>query len=393
MKQHINRTETILLAYISITVIASFYLYFSYDHFAGRSWHSYNNYIIFKNSFYHILSCKNLYVECEPVYWDIYKYTPSFALFMGIFAYLPDVLGLTGWNLLNALILFVSIRLLPLDEQKKCFVYWFVLPELLTSIQGMQSNALMAGLLLLAFHSFEHKKLFFAALYISCSAFIKGYGAIGFILFLFYPGKWRFACYSAVCCILLLLLPLLVTTPANLLLQYQNWFFMMRADHDISTGLSLMGCVQSWFGLDVKNGVMLAGTCCFLLPLYKRQQYKHLYFRLCFIAMMLIWMVIFNYKAESQTYIIAITGASLWFAIHPFSRWQLTLIVFILLGTSFSHTDLIPMALKKNWIYPYCIKAVPCIVLWVVMMAELLGLKKTDVENSNLQPNPILPYE
>jgi hypothetical protein len=61
----------------------------------------YNNYIIFKNSFFHLLSHLNLYSSYNYEQYDLFKYTPSFALFFGLFAVLPNALGLFIWNLLN----------------------------------------------------------------------------------------------------------------------------------------------------------------------------------------------------------------------------------------------------------------------------------------------------
>ena len=79
----------------------------------------YNNYMIFKYSFFHLIDNTNLYVDYPEECYDLFKYTPSFALFMGLFAFLPDILGLILWNLLNALVLVSAIRYLPFDNGKK----------------------------------------------------------------------------------------------------------------------------------------------------------------------------------------------------------------------------------------------------------------------------------
>jgi len=42
---------------------------------------SYNNHEIFKNSFHHLIDGKDLYMAEPFKYWDIYKYSPSFAAF------------------------------------------------------------------------------------------------------------------------------------------------------------------------------------------------------------------------------------------------------------------------------------------------------------------------
>ena len=61
----------------------------------------YNNYLIFKYSFSHLVTGLNLY-ELYPVdHGDYFKYSPTFAFFMGILFYLPNWLGLLFWNFLT----------------------------------------------------------------------------------------------------------------------------------------------------------------------------------------------------------------------------------------------------------------------------------------------------
>lgn len=57
----------------------------------------YNNYIIFKQSYFHLVEGDNLYQQYPEESWDLYKYSPTFALFFGILAWLPDLPGLILW--------------------------------------------------------------------------------------------------------------------------------------------------------------------------------------------------------------------------------------------------------------------------------------------------------
>jgi hypothetical protein len=45
----------------------------------------YNNYIIFKQSFTHLYNHQDLYGAYSSEYWDLYKYTPTFAVLMAPF--------------------------------------------------------------------------------------------------------------------------------------------------------------------------------------------------------------------------------------------------------------------------------------------------------------------
>src|SRR5258705_2383408 len=73
----------------------------------------FNNYLIFKFSFFHLLNGHDLYALHLSEHWDLYKYSPTFATLFGILAWLPDGLGLFLWNLLNGVCLLMGIRMLP----------------------------------------------------------------------------------------------------------------------------------------------------------------------------------------------------------------------------------------------------------------------------------------
>ena len=66
----------------------------------------YNNFLIFRQSFYHLIDHQDMYQLSGFEYMDLYKYSPSFALFMGPIAILPVVPGLLAWNMVNALVFF-----------------------------------------------------------------------------------------------------------------------------------------------------------------------------------------------------------------------------------------------------------------------------------------------
>ncbi|MBK8081312.1 MAG: hypothetical protein IPK25_14155 [Saprospiraceae bacterium] len=70
----------------------------------GIEYNKYNNYTIFEKSFQHLKNNQDLYILYPEEHWDLYKYTPSFSVLFGIFSVLPDWLGLTLWNILNAMV-------------------------------------------------------------------------------------------------------------------------------------------------------------------------------------------------------------------------------------------------------------------------------------------------
>lgn len=48
-----------------------------------KTYTHYNNYIIFKNSFEHLSSNKDIYKSYPEEHWDLYKYSPTFSFAMG----------------------------------------------------------------------------------------------------------------------------------------------------------------------------------------------------------------------------------------------------------------------------------------------------------------------
>jgi hypothetical protein len=228
---------------------------------------------------------------------------------------MPDWLGLNLWNLLNSLVLLAAIYYLPkVNDYQKGLVSLIVLIELITSMQNHESNALIAGLLVFSFGLLERGKIFWATLPIMFSIFIKLFGIVGLILFVFYPQKWKSAIYLFTWALILLLLPLLIIDVTQYIKLLNSFFNMLKNDHDNSYGLSVMGWLHSWFKIDLsKNMVVLLGALIFLLPFYKIKLYKVFIFRYLILGSVLIWIVIFNHKAESPTFIIAMIGVALWY--------------------------------------------------------------------------------
>jgi hypothetical protein len=371
----LSKPNVVLGTYILITIVASIAEMAKGSRLVeGNLYTHYNNYIIFKQSFFHLLRNQDLYVLYLNEQWDLYKYSPTFSLCMGILAYLPDFLGLILWNLINALTLFFAIRQLPISNEKvKVSMLWFVLLETLTSIQNSQSNALMAGLIIFAFNFLERKNILLASLCIVLTVYIKIFGLVAFALFLLYPRKLAFIAYSAGWALVLGLLPLLVVSAEQLQFLYQSWAHMLAADHSASLGLSVMGWLDSWFHLSLsKNIVVLIGVLIFCLPLLQWKSYSDPLFRLLMLASVLLWIIIFNHKAESPTFVLAMSGVALWYFTQERRTENLVLLCLAFLFTSLSPTDLFPPYLRENLVVPYVLKAVPCILIWFRLIYDML---------------------
>ncbi|GAA4362576.1 glycosyltransferase family 87 protein [Hymenobacter saemangeumensis] len=336
---------------------------------------SYNNYYIFVKPFFNLLAEKNLYLEYPEQYQDTYKYSPTFALFMGPLAVLPDWLGLFLWNAVNtAVFYFASLRLFPAAPRRQALFLVLVLIDSLTALHNAQANCLLAGLMVWTYIHLENRRAAWAGLCLALAAFIKVYGVGVGLLFLFYPGFWRNALWAAFWLLVLALAPLLVLSWPAFLMIYQGWYDIVRAS---ATGiqLSLLGVLQSWFGfpLQYKGLVQALGLAVLVLPALYRRAWAEADFRRIYLASILIFVVIFNQMAESPTFIIAVTGFMLWFMDYRHTTplaWPLFGLVLVF--TTLSATDLTPHSIREAYFDVYKLKAVPMILAWLVIQSQLL---------------------
>ena len=341
----------------------------------------YNNYVIFKYSHFHLLEGKDLYKAYYPEeYWDLYKYSPTFALFFGCFAWFPDWLGLTLWNLLNVLFFFFAIRSLPgLDDKKKLLILLLSVPDALTSLQNSQSNIFVAGLLILGFVLLERRSYFLAMLCLAATFYIKIFGVVALILLLFYPDKRKSILYAIFWMIILWIIPAVIIGFGPLMNTYVQYANMLKNDQSVSLGISVMGWIKSWFGVDVPKTVLaLAGFLIMCIPLINFRKFDEYTNRILMFSALLIWMVIFNHKAESPTFIIATAGIFIWFFSTGKSLLNLVLLCFVVVFTSLSNTDLFPPSIRENLFEPYAIKVVPCIMVWMKILSDLLYKKNQE---------------
>ncbi len=344
----------------------------------------YNNYLIFKTSFRHLVENKDLYIEHLGDHIDYFKYSPSFAALMMPFAYVPDWIGLPCWNILNALVLASALIHLPFIENRvKAPVLALAIIESLTSLQNAQSNALIAGLIIWTFICLERKQIAWAALLVALSIYIKIFGVLGFMLFLFYPNKWKAAAWSILWMILIGILPLAFVSVQQLVYLYKSWGNLLSWDANASVGLSVQGWLTSWFGLNVPKNLLIGiGALVLLLPLLNFKQWKTPLFRILFLSAVLIWMVIFNHKAESPTFVIAFSGVLIWAFSQKLNHFHKTLFIACFVLCSLSPTNLFPLYLKQHFVIPFVLKAVPVIAIFVIIIHQILMMRNGTRVNS-----------
>ena len=340
----------------------------------GRTYTHYNNYVIFTQSFVHLAAGQDLYVAYPEEHWDFYKYSPTFAALMAPFAALPDAIGVVVWGLAGSLALFFGLWRLPVgDERSRMAAAWFLTLPLLQSLQNSQSNHHLAGLVLLTAVWLEAQKSASAAAAAALAFFLKIYGGAAVVLAAMYPWRARFGLRLAAWLVVLGLLPLLFVTPAQLLFLYKSWAGLLAADHSASTGVSVMGWMRNWFGIEPPKTIVAAvGLVIMLAPLVRLRAYADPAFRAVFLAGLLIWLVIFNHKAEPNTFIIAVTGVAVWFIARPRRWWSVALVTAVFVFTCLSTTSIFPLVIRRTLVQPYSLRVLPCILVWVVAVADLM---------------------
>jgi hypothetical protein len=347
---------------------------------------TYENFVIFKHSFQHLVEGLNPYMSFPSEQWDLFKYSPAFAVAMAPFQSVPDAIGLPAWGLLNALIPLLALFRLPvLNEKQKIFVAWVLLPEMVITLQNSQSNGLTLGFLLLAWVGLEQGKLLRASGWIMAAAFIKVFGIIAAVLVFLYPQPRKSVLLLMGWGVFFTLIPLVALSPSSLYQVYLWWLELLQSDHAASIGLSVNGWLESWFGLEPpKLAITLLGLALFLASIFGRRLMKPAgrfsadpVFRTTAWASLLLWVVIFNHKAESPTFVIALAGAGLWYVVSAKKRWMTALFWTAFFFSSISPTDLFPRQLREQIVQPWVLKAVPCIVLWAVVTWQLINWKKS----------------
>lgn len=324
-------------------------------------------YSIFYYSLYHLIDGKSLYALYPAEYVDHYHYAPTFAaLFAPIFV-LPYAVGLFLWQPLFAAVWFYAIYRMPFTHRQKVFAYWFCLHELFTSLVNSQTNPLIGALSLFMLLGFEQRKPGLAAFFMILGFNIKIYSLVAGALFLLYPQKLRFLAYALGWGVVMALLPLLLTPPSKLLWQYGLWVdqLLIKSDFDKWVNTSIHRLVHQLISPDISTAAIIgAGVLLFCTVYVQVRRYTEPTFRLLMVASVLIFQVIFNPVSESPTYITAVTGVMCWWFVSPQTWLDRTLLLACFIFTVLSPSDVFPSALREQFVKPYVLKALPCVLIW-----------------------------
>lgn len=378
----LSQKYVIISIYLLLAIVSALKQYFYFQ---------YNNYLIFKYVFWHTRWEKPLYEQYPAEYFDSNHYGPFFSVVIAPFALMPDWLGMTLWNLLNVGILLYAIFNLPIKEVYQKIIAWIAVHECLTALLSFQFNVAMTGLILLSFIYIEKQKPIKSALVAVIGFLVKLYGIVVLAFFFFIKRKLNFILSTIAFLLVFFALPMLISSPEFIVKSYVDWFnVLIFKSHDNEfnnhmADLSFLGFIRKTTGIyiNVLYGCAAAGILLIIILL--RTKMTQLFeFRFLILAYVLLCLVLFNTNVESPTYILGFMGVAIWFTLVPKNRYTISLLIFAIVLTSLSPTDLFPRSIRETYVIPYALKAVPCILIWLDTTYRLLFNKFTTVEKIKL---------
>lgn len=345
--------------------------------------HGYNDYLIFRGVFWHTLHQTNLYFEYPQEYSDVNHYGPAFSIIIAPFALLPLGIGAILWGVVNAAVLLYAIQKLSLTAKQKLIIVAIAAIDMMTATHYLQFNPMLTACIVFAFIFVENENDFWATLFIAIGFFVKLYGIGAILFFVFSRHKIKFILSFLFWCIVLFCLPMLLSSPKLVVQSYYDWYNVLmikdgqNANLVVSGGwqdLSVMGMIRRFFNYPELNilWVIAPAALLILLPLLRFKQYVSEAFRLSYLAIVLISVVIFSTSAEAPTFIIAMTGVGIWFVLQNKPDGPVIFVIILaLLLTSLSSSDLFPKWIKDHVVRPYALKALPCFIVWLWLMTNV----------------------
>ena len=354
----------------------------------SRGLGSIDNFLIYRGVFWHVFEQKNLFQLYPLEYESFNNYGPAFSLIIAPFALLPVYIGCFLWAMAGAIVLFFAIQKLPLLSQQKTIVLWISCIEMMTATHNVQFNTLLTAFIILSFVFTLEGKDWLATLFIAAGTLSKVYGVVGLLFFFFSKNKKQFAFTYIGWMLLMVCLPMLYSSYHYIEQTYGEWFQQIakRNEQNVFNStyagmqdISAMGMIRrifGWYNFPEMKLVAVAGIA-LLLPFVKTNRWQLSEFQLSYLSLLLITVVVFSSASESPSFVLAVTGAAVWLARKPIpwkSGYRI-LLIGLFLFTILSPTDLIPAYIRTNFIQAYSLKALPCCVIWVIILVEAYRIR------------------
>ncbi len=340
-----------------------------------------NNFLIYRGSFWNAWRGWNIYMLNPAEYADSHHYGPLFSLLFAPFAIVPKWLGLLLWGIALTLFLYWAIRKSQFTKFQQLFILWFCAHEMLTALFMQQFNIAIAATILLAYYLIEREKDFWAAFFIMLGTFVKMYSIVGLAFFFFSKHKGKLIGSLLFWAVVFFVAPMPFFHGWDYIVsQYYEWYLSLMEKNSLNAGsimqnISLLGMVHRVTGLEFNNlWLIVPGLILFALPYLRFAQYKNVAFRQTLLASVMMFIILFSTGSESSGYITPFIGIVIWYTAAPWQRtgWDIFLMVFVFILSSMSPSDLFPAYLRKEFVQPYALKALPVTVIWLKLCYEMI---------------------
>lgn len=343
---------------------------------------TYSNYITFSQAFWHTISSLPLYIYYPEEQRDLFLYGISFTTLISPFALLPRQVGMVLWCLANCGFLYWAIKKLDLKKWQFAVIILISVNDVFTSVLSQQYSIGITAMIIFSYVLIEKEKDFWAALMIVFGTMTKLYGIVGLAFFLFSKHKMKLVGGLVFWAVIVFLLPMLYVSPEYVVHSYKEWFDVLVYKNglnqfSINQNISLLGMLHRITGASFSDlWIIVPGMILFALPYLRVRQYGNESFRFLFLSSALLFMVLFSTGTETYGYLTAMIAVGIWYVKTPTKAatpiLNLSLLIFCILLTSLSTTDLFPRFIRVEYVKPYALKALPCTLIWLKIVWEQL---------------------
>jgi alpha-1,2-mannosyltransferase len=249
-----------------------------------------------------------------------YRYSPTFAILVTPFAWLPDELGGVAWRLFNMGAFFGSLawllRTVLQPKQTPDLLAWLLvltIPLALQSVNNGQANLVVSAAMVGTVAAVKQKRWNLASVLMASAFICKLYPiALGMLLILLYPRQ--LLCRMPIAAMASLGLPFLCQYPRYVIHQYEHWLVLLRADDRADIAFEQMyrdlWLLIRLYGLPMSRNIYMlaqvsAGAGIALLCWYRQHAgWSEKTLLTSTLALATAWMMLLGPATESSSFVL-----------------------------------------------------------------------------------------
>jgi hypothetical protein len=231
----------------------------------------------------------------------------------------------------------------------------------------------------------EKKSYFWATLWIVLGIYIKLYGVVGLAFFFFAKDRLRFAAYFVFWLVLIGFIPLALGGFGYGIQTYREWMGILAHKNELNeniknirTDVCVMGMIRRWTGDPTVSNLW------FLIPsmilnvylFFQTKKWSDPDFRLRILAFVLLYIMLASTGTESPTLVMAFPAVGIWFVLGEKTKERWAMLIFTLLISSFSPTDIFPSYIRNEFINPLALMILPLLGVWLWLAWDLFREKQ-----------------